>query len=159
MPTDDEARTQGWQGVDQGTLDSLGAELRALPEVRVAYLFGSRARGRARRDSDYDIAVLVDEAAVADSGASYRELWRLLRNIGREIPSGLFDLVILNGTSPLLRYHVLRDGILLHARSPVERIRFATSTIRDYQDDEVRRRERYRVRVDRIRRWLAHGRA
>lgn len=32
---------------------------RALPGVRKVILFGSRARGQARKDSDYDVAVVV----------------------------------------------------------------------------------------------------
>ena len=35
------------------------AVMRAVPEVERLVLFGSRARGDARDDSDYDVAVLV----------------------------------------------------------------------------------------------------
>ena len=37
----------------------LSAALAADPAVRLAYLFGSRARGDAQPDSDYDVLVVV----------------------------------------------------------------------------------------------------
>ena len=41
--------------------DALRAALEAIPEVRVAYLFGSRATGRARPDSDLDVLVEFED--------------------------------------------------------------------------------------------------
>ncbi|MGH9390171.1 MAG: nucleotidyltransferase domain-containing protein, partial [Vicinamibacteria bacterium] len=56
-----------------------------MPEVRLAFLFGSRASGRSREDSDYDVAVLVDEkTAREDRGPTVR---RLASRLGREVSS------------------------------------------------------------------------
>lgn len=44
------------------------------------YLFGSAARGDAGPDSDYDLMIVVPDAtpaAMRDTGAAYRALWRL----------------------------------------------------------------------------------
>lgn len=49
----------------EGVLDAFAADLRAHygPRLAAIYLFGSRARGEARPDSDADVAVvLADEA-------------------------------------------------------------------------------------------------
>src|SRR5213594_1403552 len=43
--------------------------LRGRPEVQAAYIFGSAVTGRTRKDSDIDIAVLLDERVV-ESNAS-----------------------------------------------------------------------------------------
>jgi predicted nucleotidyltransferase len=40
-------------------VDRLATLIADLPEVRLAFLFGSRARGRGRADSDFDIGVLL----------------------------------------------------------------------------------------------------
>ena len=60
-------------------LHSLTARLReyfeARPEVRLAYLFGSRAEGTASEDSDYDIGVLP--AKDADSGLRFELIHEL----------------------------------------------------------------------------------
>ena len=42
-------------------MKELAQALASIPGVRLGYLFGSRARGKAREDSDYDIAVLLDD--------------------------------------------------------------------------------------------------
>jgi predicted nucleotidyltransferase len=133
----------------------LGKALAEFAEVRLAFLFGSRARGRAREDSDFDIAVLLDQdAARAERGQTVR---RLAAGLGREVSSTLIDLVILNDAPALLRHRVLRDGILLLQRSPEERVRFAVETIRDYQDGSVRREEQTRRRIGRWKAKNFHG--
>ena len=52
------------QGYSSTELDALknriGRVLETFPEIQAAYLFGSAALGRATRDSDLDLAVVVD---------------------------------------------------------------------------------------------------
>jgi len=119
------------------TRDRLSGALGDLEEVRLALLFSSRARGQWRRDSDFDIGVLLDAGATqADRGSAIR---RLAAQLGRVVSATLVDLVVLNDAPPLLRHRVLRDGIVIYQRSPEERVRFAVKTIRDCQDLQVRR--------------------
>jgi predicted nucleotidyltransferase len=130
--------------------DALSRLLANLPEVRLAWLFGSRARGRARPDSDWDIAVLVEEAAAADAGAVKRTIFRLAGALGRAVPSESIDLVLLNRAPALLRHRVLRDGVPLLVRSESERVRFMIRAIREYQDFEPRMRTNTRNRIARL---------
>ena len=44
-------------GLSERVTDLLRAELRRFPEVRAAYLYGSRARGDYKPQSDIDIAI------------------------------------------------------------------------------------------------------
>ncbi|HXH24558.1 MAG TPA: nucleotidyltransferase domain-containing protein [Vicinamibacterales bacterium] len=126
----------------------LAAALREERDVRLAYLFGSRAGARARDDSDFDIAVLLDAgAAQADRGAIIR---RLAARLGRVVSSALLDIVVLNDAPALLRHRVLRDGVLLLARTSEDRVRFTVKTIRDYQDQQVRREAATRERIRRL---------
>lgn len=133
-----------------GVLAGFRRQLAALPEVRLAYLFGSRARGEERAGSDFDIAVLVDAAAARDAGAVNRTLRHLAGRLGREVPAQLLHIVVLNTAPPLLRHRVLRDGVLLRQRSDAERVRFAIQTIREYQDMVPRWREHRRRRLARL---------
>jgi predicted nucleotidyltransferase len=136
------------RGAPDPAVDRLAAAVRELPGVRLAYLFGSRARGTERADSDFDIAVLLDdERARAERGATLR---RLAGRLGRVVSSALLDIVILNDATPLLRHRVLRDGVLLHARTPEARVRFAVAAMRDYQDGQVRREQFTRARIQRL---------
>jgi hypothetical protein len=134
----------------------LGKVLAALPEVELAYLFGSRTSGRARAESDIDVAVLVTEAA-ADNGRA--ELARLFARLGRVVPSERLDVVLLNGAPSLLRHRVVSHGRLLFARAPQARVRFVVRTIQDYQDMQVRRELFYRRRVERIHQGKGNGRS
>lgn len=116
--------------------------------MQLAYLFGSRASGSARPESDFDIGILLEaSAARAERGATIR---RLAARLGREVSSVLLDIVILNDAPALLRHRVIRDGLLLFERTPADRVRFAIRTIRDYQDGDIRRAEFTRRRIERI---------
>lgn len=135
--------------------ERLAAAVRELPEVRLAFLFGSRAHGHERPDSDFDIGILLDdEAAGSERGGTIR---RLAGRLGRVVASALLDVVVLNDAPVLLRQRVLRDGVLLHERVAGERVRFAVKTIREYQDSQVRRDEFTRRRIQRLTGAQEHG--
>jgi predicted nucleotidyltransferase len=130
--------------------DDLARGLRAEPTVRLAWLFGSRVRGTARAESDVDVAVLVDDACAAGSGALKDSCFRLIPLMTRAVRSDLIDLVILNHAPPLLRHRVIRDGVLLYARADAERVRFVHDTLREYLDFEPRLREQTRLLIRRM---------
>ena len=130
--------------------DDLARRLRTEPSVRLAYLFGSWARGAARSDSDVDVAVLVDDGCVATPTAVKETIWRLVPAMAGDIRSDRIDLVLLNEAPALLRHRVIRDGVLLTARNDAERARFVRRTIREYQDIEPRLREFTRSRIRRL---------
>jgi predicted nucleotidyltransferase len=136
-------------------VDRLAGALAGLAEVRLAFLFGSRARGSGRSDSDFDVAVLLDESAAReDRGAIVR---RLAGRLGRAVSSTLLDIVVLNDAPVLLRHRVLRDGVMLYERTAEERVRFAISTIREYQDGQIRREDFTRRRIRRLTTEDDHG--
>ena len=69
--------------------------------VRLAWLHGSRARGTSRRESDIDVAVLLDDDHAANTTAIKDSIWRLAGALGREVPSDRLDLVAHLGQSAL----------------------------------------------------------
>ena len=140
-------------------IDLLTRRLAALPEVRLAYLHGSRVKGSPRPGSDLDIAILVDDRLAAGPGEINRTIRRLAGRLSGEIPGEALDIVLLNTSPALLRHRVLRDGLLLHARSETERVRFALRAIRDYQDMEPRLAEHRRQRIARLKKGRTRGRS
>lgn len=122
------------QASTDAVLVALRRVLRERPEVRLAYLFGSRATGRARPGSDYDVAVLVDDEALVAPRHSFGTQAEIAGLLVDALRTDDVDVVLLNRAPPLLRHRVLRDGILLHARSEEERVRFARAALRDYLD-------------------------
>lgn len=91
---------------------SLALEPRA--EVLEAYLFGSRATGRAQPHSDIDVAVYVNGQRT--EGAAFGYAAELTAHLMAALQSNEIDLVVLNRAHPLLYHRVLRDGHRVLAR-------------------------------------------
>jgi predicted nucleotidyltransferase len=72
---------------------ALGRVLAGLPDVDLAYLFGSHASGRARTESDIDVGVLVSADAWRKRAGTLAHLFDVL---GRVVGSDRLDLVLLN---------------------------------------------------------------
>ena len=118
--------------VDRQLVARLARALSPRGEILEAYLFGARARGQARRDSDIDVAVYVDETRARDGVWGYRA--ELTTDLMAALGTNDVDVVVLN-RAPILLYHrVLRDGVRVLSRdlrdttpAPARRSR-ATST-------------------------------
>lgn len=131
-------------------VDEARARLRGLfprTPVVLGYLFGSYARGEADPSSDVDIAVLLGGEG-EELYAPYRDL---LLGVRDALGTERFDLLLLNGAPPALKFAVIATGCLLYARSDEELNDFEAATIRTCQDtaylravqnDYLRRRAR-----------------
>ena len=106
--------------------------------VQVAYLFGSRATGRARPDSDVDLAVLWGED-VPSSDYFPRRL-ELIGATMEAFRTDDVDVVVLNEAPPLLAVEVLREGHLLYNRNDRLRVDFQIRALREYRDTAPLRR-------------------
>lgn len=120
--------------------ERLAEGLRQAPAaVDAVYLFGSRARGDARSDSDIDVAVLLSDPGQGGLVGPLSDLsGRLERALGRTV-----DLINLRTAPPDLVHRVLRDGELLLDRNPDERVAFEVRLRNDYFD-VLPHLERYR---------------
>lgn len=94
-------------------------------EIQAAYVFGSTATGRARRDSDVDVAVLLARPVRPDRGLTYR--LKLIADLGSALRRSDVDVVILNDAPPLLAHRVLSHGKLVFERSASARVGFRAS--------------------------------
>jgi predicted nucleotidyltransferase len=124
------------------------AVLELFPDVLGVWLFGSFAEGRARPDSDVDIAILPEHPIEQDD--DYLEkLGRLSMRFGR-----LVDLVDLRKAPPVLRFEIFSDGLRIATRDPVACDFFETTAISAYQRLNVERREVMEAARERL---LGHG--
>ncbi len=105
--------------------------------VRLALLFGSRATGYARDESDFDVAVLLDENYSKDMFERGNRKRTLLHNLTTYFSSSRIDLVILNDASSFLLYHVTQTGKVLYEDVPGEFARLASLAIRQYSDGQL----------------------
>jgi len=110
--------------------------LAVQPDVIAAYLFGSRVSGRARAESDVDVAVLLNEE---DNVARFERRLQMMVEVskvcGREV-----DVIVLNDAPPILQNQVLRYGRLLFERDRRARVEFEVRAGKVYADLEPMRR-------------------
>ena len=133
---------------DEASHTAIQAKLREIlqhgPPLRLAILFGSRARGNARPDSDVDIAILP-----ADPAFSLSQELALAGELEQAVGAPV-DLVRLDQARPALRWRVARDAVVLHAEPATEAPRFLARA--GIEHDAVRELEseamlRYRARL------------
>jgi uncharacterized protein len=94
--------------------------------IAAAWLYGSVARGDARRDSDVDVGVLFAAHLQTDRR---RVLHEIERGLARALPGKKLSVVDLEAAPLLLRHRVLRDGALLVEPDPRARSSFAARVL------------------------------
>jgi predicted nucleotidyltransferase len=117
--------------------------LAGFPEVRLALLFGSEARGTARTDSDVDVAVDAPSTSLGQLAAA------LSTRLGTEV-----DVVRLDTASIPLLEALIADGIVLHEAKPGAGALWRSRVLAQLETD----RPWYRRQRDAwIQRVAAHG--
>jgi predicted nucleotidyltransferase len=96
-------------------VEKITAIVEKLPNLKLLILFGSRARGEHRPDSDWDFAVLYEERSAQKDISSLLKIYTLLEQ-ALEIPEDKIDVIDLKECSPILAHYVARDGQLLYER-------------------------------------------
>ncbi|NCR54787.1 MAG: nucleotidyltransferase domain-containing protein [Microcystis aeruginosa L211-07] len=96
-------------------VEKITAIVEKLPNLKLLILFGSRARGEHKPDSDWDFAVLYEERSDRKDISSLLKIYTLLEQ-ALEIPDDKIDVVDLKECSPILAHYVARDGQLLYER-------------------------------------------
>lgn len=89
-------------------IDRIGALFARIPQIKFAYIFGSCARGDYGPASDIDVAVFLDRRL---SPFAFRLC--LIETMLRELGTERFDLIILNNAPPVLKYEVVRQGLVI----------------------------------------------
>lgn len=110
----------------QTLLAAVRRALEPLDEVAAALVFGSRAQGRAREDSDIDVAVLLRKEPPAEHRKD--ELRRLIEALGSELASDRLDVIVLDDAPPVLAFQVLKHGKEALVRDPVALHRYRVRT-------------------------------
>lgn len=123
---------------DADLLTRLCDAARRQPEIVLAAVFGSVARGEARDGSDVDVAVLLDEGSASRRGAIEAELGRA-------------------AGPPQLRFEIARDGRLLFERRPYAWADFRARAMIDWWDWAPTAARIHHAAAERLRRRAADG--
>lgn len=132
-------------------LERLRQSASSIPEVRLAVLFGSTARGTATRRSDVDLGLSV---APDTSAVRFKVERELERAAGRSL-----HVVFLGEAPPLLRFEISKDGVLLFQRQDDLWRRFKERALIDWWDWAPSERFITAAAVRRLRERVAHGQA
>ena len=97
--------------MDMADLERAIAETaRAQTSVIAAYLFGSQAAGRAHRESDVDLAVLLEHDALPTASARFETRLRLGAAFAHALGRNDVELVVLNDVPPHFARAIVLDG-------------------------------------------------
>jgi len=97
-------------------LIEIGKIFATEPSVKLAYLFGSRARGDFSKTSDYDFAVYLVPFAQKEA---IKTKTRLLSILTKYLKTDDVDLLILNNSDKTeLSFEVINDGKIILEKEP-----------------------------------------
>lgn len=102
-------------------------------QVVFAYLFGSRATGKAIRSSDYDFAVMLPEGLNMKKALDAR--CKIISETAKILKREDVDAVALNDLkSILLKFVIVQEGQTLYESNHVARVMFELKATNEYYD-------------------------
>jgi uncharacterized protein len=81
-----------------------------IPALVAVYLFGSQAEGRAHRESDVDVAILLAPATCPSERDRFALRVALGSDLMQALSTNLVDVVILNDAPPLFGRRIVTEG-------------------------------------------------
>lgn len=136
--------------------DQILAAVQEIPGIAVLVVFGSRARGTARPDSDLDVAVLPESADSRDRRYLQAKTAAALADLA---PEGRVDVVLLDKADAVLRQRIMETGRVLLCRDPETWKELRVRTMREYADGEWARRLFREAQIHRLARGGPSGRS
>lgn len=134
--------------LDKKTLTQIHDYFSRQKDVAAAYLYGSRATGKNRPQSDVDIAVVFNQPQ-----KSYRRQFKIATELGQRLPGIFLDVREINfSNSPVFLMSVLKNGKLVFSRNETRRCRFEVAVMQNYIDTQKLRDIQYNYFQQRLRR-------
>ena len=95
-------------------LNGLASYFAGKPGVQAAWLFGSHCQGRSHRDSDVDVAVLLEHGRYPDARSRFEARVAMTADIIALLHRNEIDLVVLNDAPPRFARRIVLDGRRVH---------------------------------------------
>jgi predicted nucleotidyltransferase len=125
---------------------------RPFPGVVSARLFGSHAWGRPHRESDVDVAVLVDWTRYPSRLERSRLRVDLISDLIGKLHRNEVDLVVMNDLPPLFARRIVHEGLLLFREDQGADRAFADQIRSRAADLEPWLRKMARIKLEALRR-------
>lgn len=114
--------------IDKKLILEIQQALSCEPKIKMAYVLGSVVSGRVKTDSDFDLAVVVDDAAKAN----YDQIYQLIAHL--HFPKDLDLSIVDKNSSPLFLFQITSTGRCIYQKSETERIAFESFVMKNYYD-------------------------
>lgn len=105
--------------------------LRREKQVKLAYLFGSAARGDAGKLSDIDIGVYLDDSLSEEQ--RFKLQLELVSKLASALKTDKVDLIVMNDAPLLLNYNIIRSGNPLKSEKQAK-VKFEVVVLSKYLD-------------------------
>ncbi|WP_418964473.1 type VII toxin-antitoxin system MntA family adenylyltransferase antitoxin [Cetobacterium sp.] len=103
-------------------------------ECKVIYIFGSYAIGKVNEESDIDIAFLSDKKI--EKYDIFIKAQEISSKVNREI-----DLIDLKDSTTVFQNQVVRNGVVILDKEPIEREKFEIVVLKKYMELNELRKE------------------
>jgi len=96
-------------------LKKLNKIFKGYPELKIVYLFGSRASGSTGPLSDYDFALYIDK----DRLEAYHTSVDIAGKISKILKTDKIDTVVINHIdAPEMKYSIIKNGMIVYEVEP-----------------------------------------
>lgn len=108
--------------------DKLNDLFKTYPQVLAAYFYGSQVTGHSNKESDLDLAVVVDNVLELGFGQMYLQVNQIIKNMEVDLR------IVTDQNSPTYIFQILKNGQLVYERDALQRVRFEANTLSEYYD-------------------------
>lgn len=130
--------------IDEKLISQIQETLSKESKIKLAYALGSVISGRAGSDSDFDLAVVVDDASKID----YKYIYNLISHIS--FPKDLDLSIVDRSSSPLFLFQIISKGECIYQISEKNRTLFEVFVLKNYYDTAHMRKIYYSYLKDKF---------
>lgn len=114
--------------IDKRLVAQIKKALSKEPRIRLAYVLGSVVSGRERADSDFDLAVVIDDVTKIE----FEQIYKLLAHLS--FPKDLDLSIVDKNSSPLFLFQITSTGRCIYRKSDNEKVAFESFVMKNYYD-------------------------
>lgn len=115
--------------ISEELISKIKQVLEKEPQVIAAYIVGSIIKGRETKESDFDLAVVVDNKKLLDEDRVYE----MIRSI--DFPKDLDLSVVDQSSSPLFLFQIIK-GQRIYERNNASVVNFEAFALHNYYDTQ-----------------------